>query len=101
LGTNVYRLIDPKDGTTFYVGRGQDNRVFDHAAGKPTIGEGEGSESLKLKAIGDIRNSGLEVQHVIHRHGMHEATAREVEAALIDAYPASRTSNQAMTINEA
>jgi hypothetical protein len=30
------------------------------------------------------------VIHVIHRHGMDEATAFEVEAALIDAYPGVR-----------
>ena len=28
----VYRLIDPCNGETFYVGKGQDDRVFDHAA---------------------------------------------------------------------
>ena len=30
LGHYVYRLIDPRDGSTFYVGRGQVNRVFEH-----------------------------------------------------------------------
>src|ERR1700689_370179 len=83
----VYRLIDPRDGTTFYVGRGQGNRVFDHAAGRPALTESEDTEGLKLKAIRDIRMAGLEVEHVIHRHGMNEGCAREVEAALIDAYP--------------
>ena len=29
----------------------------------------------------------MNVEHVIHRHGMSNSTAREVEAALIDAYP--------------
>ena len=28
--TYVYRLIDPRDGETFYVGKGQGNRVFSH-----------------------------------------------------------------------
>ena len=41
----------------------------------------------KLKRIREIRALGMDVQHVIHRHGMSEAVAREVEAALIDAYP--------------
>jgi hypothetical protein len=41
----------------------------------------------KLQRIRDIRNAGFEVIHVVHRHGMTEATAFEVEAALIDAYP--------------
>ena len=31
LKTYVYRLIDPRNGETFYVGKGQANRVFAHA----------------------------------------------------------------------
>ena len=34
-----------------------------------------------------IKAAGLQVGHVIHRHGMDDNTAYEVEAALIDAYP--------------
>jgi hypothetical protein len=40
-----------------------------------------------MTRIREIRNAGFEVGHVIHRHGMVESTAFEVEAALIDAYP--------------
>ena len=29
----VYRLIDPRNGETFYVGKGKGNRVFAHARG--------------------------------------------------------------------
>ncbi len=83
----VYRLIDPRSGTTFYVGRGRGNRVFSHAAGDEKPTKSEDAESLKIRMIRDIKNDGFQVQHVIHRHGMNQQTAKEVEAALIDAYP--------------
>lgn len=85
LKTYVYRLIDPRNGETFYVGKGRGNRVFSHIHGEKGL---EGDElDNKLKRIHAIRLAGFEVAHVIHRHGMSEETAFEVEAALIDAYP--------------
>lgn len=81
----VYRLIDPRNGQTFYVGKGKGNRVFAHAKGESD--KQTDSISDKLQRIRDIRLTGFEVAHVIHRHGMDEKTAFEVEAALIDAYP--------------
>ena len=79
----VYRLVDPRNGETFYVGVGKGNRVFDHAAGE--IKTESGAE--KLDRIYKIKLAGLDVIHIIHRHGMSSDGAREVEAALIDAYP--------------
>ena len=85
LKTYVYRLIDPRNGETFYVGKGQGDRVFSHVRGEQKI---EGDElDNKLKRIREIRVAGFEVAHVIHRHGLDDKTAFEVEAALIDAYP--------------
>ena len=43
--------------------------------------------SNKLKQLREIRLAGLEVIHVIHRHGIADEKTYEVEAALIDAYP--------------
>jgi len=83
----VYRLIDPRNGTTFYVGRGRGNRVFAHVGARLDPGDSNEDTDLKLGTIRAIRNAGFDVQHVIHRHGMDEKTAAEVEAALIDAYP--------------
>jgi hypothetical protein len=81
----VYRLIDPRNGETFYVGKGRGNRVFSHICAKGGL---EGDElGNKLKRIHAIRLAGFEVAHVIHRHGMDDKTALEVESALIDAYP--------------
>lgn len=83
----VYRLIDPRTGQTFYVGKGQGNRVFEHA--KNAIDLGDDDELTdKSRTIQEIINAGLNVVHVIHRHGIEdEQTAFEVEAALIEAYP--------------
>ena len=48
----------------------------------------EDEADLKLKRIKEIKNAGLDVSHVVHRHGIDSAdVAYEVEAALIDAYP--------------
>ncbi len=88
LGYYVYRLIDPRNGETFYIGKGKDNRVFDHASGNIREEE-EGQDSEKLKRIREIKLSNFEVGHVIHRHGLSNSTALEVEAALLDAYPST------------
>ena len=82
----VYRLIDPRNGETFYVGRGQGDRVFDHVRGAVNDTD-QNVADPKLERIREIRASGMDVAHIIHRHGMSESAAKEVEAALIDAYP--------------
>src|SRR2546421_9011254 len=86
LKTYVYRLIDPRNGETCDVGKGRGNRVFAHIRAEQGLLEGDELDN-KLKRIREIRLAGLEVGHVIHRHAMDEATAFEVEAALMDAYP--------------
>lgn len=88
----VYRLIDPRNGQTFYVGKGRGNRIFQHLSeaevlAKTTVEGAEDEESLKIQTIRAIKRAGFEPLHIIHRHGLDEATTFEVEAALIDAYP--------------
>jgi len=94
LGYYVYRLVDPRTGLTFYVGKGNGNRVFAHAAGalkfKPagdSDTEREDRVTAKIQQIRDIHAANLKVITIIHRHGMDAKTALEVEGALIDAYP--------------
>ena len=83
LGFYVYRLVDPRNGETFYVGKGRGDRVFDHVNEVPGLAD----ESEKQRRITDIRRDGEEPLHVIHRHGMgSEDAAYLVEAALMDAY---------------
>ena len=101
LGCYVYRLIDPRNGKTFYIGRGRGNRVFAHVNDKlsfsNSVDDNEFTEdevSAKIKTIRDIRHAGLNVIHVIHRYGMTDKEAMEVEAALIDDYSIGITNIQ-------
>ncbi len=96
IGHYVYRLIDPRNGQTFYVGKGQGNRVFAHVNDALENFDGinyidkanyEDKISAKIQRIREIKNEGLNVIHVIHRYGMTADEAFEVESALMDAYP--------------
>ncbi len=89
----VYRLIDPRNGQTFYVGKGKGNRVFAHVEGALKNYKGQKYEdkdedevSAKIQQIREIKNAGLEVIHIIQRYGLTEKEAFEVEATLIDVY---------------
>lgn len=90
----VYRLIDPRTGQTFYVGKGKGNRIYAHINDALKSFDGQSYESNdedeiseKIKQIREIKAAGLEVIHVIQRYGLTEKEAFEVEAALIDCYP--------------
>ena len=84
LGYYVYRLIDSRNGQTFYVGKGKGNRVFEHI--KCALKENASKENLKYKIIKEIKAAGLDVLHVIHRHGLTEKEAFLVESAVMDCY---------------
>jgi uncharacterized protein len=83
MGFYVYRLIDPRNGRTFYVGKGAGNRVFQHVAEATGLPD---RATLKLDLIREIESSGLAVRYIIHRHGLTEHEAYLVESSLIDAY---------------
>lgn len=71
----VYRLVDPRNGHTFYVGKGKGNRLFAHVAGalknfkdgKNYLEENEDDVSTKMSTIREIVSSNLQVIHIIHR----------------------------------
>lgn len=89
----VYRLVDPRNGQTFYVGKGKGNRVFAHAAcaldsyfNVNYEQEDESEDNLKFQTIRAIKDAGLDVIYIIQRYGMDERDALIVESVLIDAY---------------
>ena len=53
----VYCLVDPRSNKFFYIGKGHDNRIFNHA----NDALNETLSSLKLDIIREIRRKGLKV----------------------------------------
>ena len=69
IGHYVYLLIDPRDNSIFYVGKGQGDRVFAHAKG--ALKETEQSTlSPKNDLIKEIINEGKEVDYIMVRWGL-------------------------------
>jgi hypothetical protein len=88
IGNYVYRLIDPRNKETFYVGKGRGNRVFEHVkCSIVNFDDDEDAVSSKFSRIKEIHDAGFEVDHVIHRHDLTDDAVLEVEAALIDVFP--------------
>ena len=46
----VYRLIDPRNGDTFYVGKGKGNRVFAHANAEQKLARTRMNSAIKCTA---------------------------------------------------
>lgn len=86
----VYKLIDPRNGQVFYVGKGNGNRVFEHMKCSikyyDGIKEKTDDDPYKFRRINEILDEGLEVIHIIQRWHLTEEEALAVEAALIDEY---------------
>ena len=83
----VYRLVDPRDGNTFYVGMGQRNRIFDQHANREIKQGVTGGRMSARRILGEISEAGMEPLRIVHRSGMTKDQAQEVEKALISAYP--------------
>lgn len=92
----VYALVDPRDNKIFYIGKGRENRVFQHAE---ACIEGN-AHNLKLDTIRSIIAEGRQVEHYILRHNLEEREAYLVESTLIDmlTYPRFNHENQLTNI---
>jgi len=78
----VYVLVDPLDQKPFYIGKGKGNRVFHHKM--ELLKNPELLDSEKKNRISEIVNQGLEINHLIIRHGLTESESFLVESVLID-----------------
>ncbi|MBU4690717.1 LEM-3-like GIY-YIG domain-containing protein [Mycoplasma zalophi] len=82
-GYYVYGLIDPRTNQIFYIGKGSENRIFEHENEK---NNNSNVEKLKLKTISEIKNSGLKVKKIIINYNLTEEEAFAAEASLINAF---------------
>ena len=79
----VYVLVDPRDDSIFYVGKGTGQRLLAHGF-EALLRADPGPRSGKVARIREIRAAGLEPRIDVVRHRLREGEALLVEAALID-----------------
>jgi len=84
LGYYVYLLIDPRDDSIFYVGKGTGWRCFSHLDEAHKTTRDSKGDYEKLATIRDIEDPGHEVHIDILRHGLTEDEAFHVESAAIE-----------------
>lgn len=84
----VYHLIDPRDLTVFYVGKGKGRRIKDHvkSAKSGLIGN-----VPKHKRIEDIHSAGMKVIECVAISGLSSGAALKIERELIHASKSTLT----------
>jgi hypothetical protein len=84
----VYRLIDPRDGSTFYVGKGCGDRMYQHVKEARN-----GRQSRKCDRIREIFGASMEIGYEIDSRHKDELEAYEREAQLIGEIGLHRLTN--------
>lgn len=79
----VYRLVDPRDDSVFYVGKGQGSRMYAHE--KEVLNGRATHNARKIERIVAIHACGARVRHEKVRDGLLEAEAMALECELIAA----------------
>lgn len=76
----MYRLIDPRDGSVFYVGKGSGKRILQHEA---DAARGRIGNVAKHERILAIWAAGLQVEREMVAEGLTESQAFDLERQLI------------------
>jgi uncharacterized protein len=84
LGWYVYLLVDPRDKSVFYVGKGAGQRCFDHLGEARARSADDPDDYEKLARIRQIEASGETVGILLLRHHLDQDDALMLEAACID-----------------
>lgn len=91
----VYKLIDPRYNSPFYVGKGSGDRCYVHLKEKwPRV-----ENRKKYAYIQGLRNKGLEPIVEISIWGLSESDAYSVEAAMIKIYGRKDIDENGMLLN--
>jgi len=78
----VYALVDPRDGKSFYIGKGRGGRIHSHVA---AVRAGKVDNPGKCQRIREILSEGLEVSEIILATFATDDEAYSEERRLIDA----------------
>ena len=89
-GFYVYALVDPRDGSTFYIGKGCGRRMYSHVAG---LRSGRACNAAKRERIQSILDAGASVQYSVLGEYGREAEAYAQERVFIASHEGLTNAN--------